>query len=116
MDEILRLEVFKRDDFTCQKCFGSKQEGFMLHVEQTKNLHAHHKYKTPQSVSEHIDDLVTVCDSCHKGEDNRITSKHPRNIWIEESTREELNKMASSRCATYNDVILALIDFWNKNS
>lgn len=115
MDEILRLKVLKRDDFTCQSCFGSNQEGFMLYDEQTKYLHVHHKYKTPQSVSERIDDLVTVCDSCHKGEDNRITSKRPRNIWIEESTREELNKMASSRCATYNDVILALIDFWNKN-
>ena len=41
--------------------------------EQTKYLDVHHKVKTPQGVSEDIDDLVTVCDSCHKGEDNRIT-------------------------------------------
>ena len=113
----MRQQILRRDDFTCQSCFGSNQNGFpVMDIEATQYLDVHHKVKAPQGVSEDEDDLVTVCESCHKREDNRITLKHPHNIWIEESTRKELNKMASSRCATYNDVILALIDFWNKNS
>ena len=51
-----RLEVFNRDDWTCQEC-GSK----------TKTLNVHHKsYIYGLEPWEYEDDyLVTVCEVCH---------------------------------------------------
>jgi 5-methylcytosine-specific restriction endonuclease McrA len=113
--EKTRQQVLQRDDYTCQSCFGFYQTGFPVTLrEQLKYLDVHHKVKTPFDNSDDLDDLVTVCDHCHKEQENSIKLNQPRKIWIEESTRKQLNKMAYTRCETYNDVILRLIDFWNK--
>jgi hypothetical protein len=52
-----RLEVFERDEWTCQDCTAINQP-----------LHIHHKYyeygKDPWDYP--LDALVTLCDSCHK--------------------------------------------------
>ena len=54
-----RLEVFQRDDFTCQKC-GDK----------TRVLNVHHRHYKPQADPwEYFDfELVTLCEDCHKYE------------------------------------------------
>ncbi len=55
----LRLEVLKRDDFTCQICFDSES-----------TLHVHHRYYLPSKDpwDYPIEALVTLCESCHLGE------------------------------------------------
>lgn len=52
-----RLEIFKRDDFTCQKC----QDKFT-------QLQVHHKYYKKDCLPwEYPNDaLITYCDLCHK--------------------------------------------------
>jgi len=52
-----RLEVLEHDGFTCQNC-GDKES----------QLHVHHgAYVKGRKMWEYdIDDLVTLCDDCHK--------------------------------------------------
>lgn len=54
-----RLEVFERDNYTCQYC-GST----------TKELHVHHKtYKKGAKPWEYDNDsLITLCHDCHENE------------------------------------------------
>ena len=55
----VRLLVLERDNKTCQVC-GSK-----------KTLHVHHKtYEHHFSELEHLEDLITLCKSCHEKEHN----------------------------------------------
>jgi 5-methylcytosine-specific restriction endonuclease McrA len=51
-----RLEVFTRDNFTCQKCQST-----------AKTLHAHHKYYQYglEPWEYDIATVVTVCEDCH---------------------------------------------------
>jgi len=54
--KILRLRALQRDSYTCQHC---KTEG------DTNSLHVHHlTYK--RLGDEHLDDLLTLCPTCHK--------------------------------------------------
>ena len=50
---LLREEVLKRDDYTCQHC-GSKDD-----------LMAHHKTPARMGGKDEIDNLITLCRSCH---------------------------------------------------
>ena len=58
----IRLEVFERDGWYCQKC-----------NETEKTLHVHHKYykKSKEPWEYPIEDLVTLCEDCHE-EEGRI--------------------------------------------
>lgn len=49
-----RLQVFNRDNFTCQCC-----------SDKTRTLHVHHKsyQENPWDVDDN--DLITYCDECH---------------------------------------------------
>src|SRR5689334_22665115 len=55
-----RLEIFQRDDFTCQAC-GDKEH----------TLHVHHKFyefgKEPWEYDNNI--LITLCAECHEMEE-----------------------------------------------
>jgi hypothetical protein len=52
-----RLTILKRDKFTCQSC-----------KEDDNTLHVHHiEYKEGKEIWEYKnDDLITLCDNCHK--------------------------------------------------
>jgi len=58
-----RLEILQRDDFTCRVCNS-----------ETKTLHVHHiryfKGREPWEYKEFY--LVTLCEDCHKLEENEI--------------------------------------------
>lgn len=56
-----RLEIFNRDNFICQKC-----------GDDNNTLNVHHRwYAFGKEPWEYPDDiLVTLCDSCHKEEEN----------------------------------------------
>lgn len=53
-----RLQVYKRDKYTCQ-CCGDKKGG---------NLNAHHlnSYDTHKEKRLDVDNGITLCDKCHK--------------------------------------------------
>ena len=55
-----RLEIFQRDNWTCQKC-GDIEETLMIH-----HIIYNSKYKTPWDYPDDV--LITLCDNCHKDE------------------------------------------------
>lgn len=59
-----RLEILRRDNFTCHLCF-----------EPDKTLHVHHflyrKNAEPWEYPDH--ELVTLCEECHEEEEERRT-------------------------------------------
>lgn len=52
-----RLEVYARDNYSCQKCKNSKGN----------NLHAHHiiNYSSNKELRYSIDNGITLCNDCH---------------------------------------------------
>ena len=56
----LMKRVLERDEWRCQKC-GSLE-----------NLQVHHKIKRSQLGNESLDNLVTLCASCHLGEHGQL--------------------------------------------
>jgi len=57
----IRLQVFERDDWTCQMCDDSE-----------KTLAVHHKYyeKGKEPWEYPLDALITLCEDCHTEEYN----------------------------------------------
>jgi len=59
----LRMSVIKRDDYRCRAC-GRRPE---RHVDI--ELHVHHIRPHGQRGPTHEDNLITLCDTCHRGLD-----------------------------------------------
>lgn len=59
----IRKQVLERDNYTCQCCNFSP-----LKEENSKRtLSCHHKtYDHLYNEGEHLDDLITLCNVCHK--------------------------------------------------
>lgn len=81
-----RLEIFKRDNVTCQGC-GST----------TKTLHVHHCFYSPGmrpwDYADHV--LITLCEDCHRIEEERKKAgieeyayKHLLRVWLDPLTTE----------------------------
>lgn len=51
-----RLEILKRDDYTCQSCFDDENQ---LHVHHTIYINGKKPYEYDNKT------LITFCDSCH---------------------------------------------------
>lgn len=63
-----RLEVLDRDEWCCQKCFGSEE-----------TLHVHHKYyQSCDPWDTPPDGLVTLCEECHGQETERWRELRPK--------------------------------------
>lgn len=60
----LRLEIIKRDHFTCQDC------GIV--PDQTRKLQVHHIKRRKEGGSDEPSNLTTLCFSCHKKADGRL--------------------------------------------
>jgi len=58
-----RLEIFKRDHFTCQRCYSTK-----------KSLQVHHLIYLPNKKIWQYNDseLITLCEGCHKHETENL--------------------------------------------
>lgn len=68
--EARRSRVFRRDDWTCQRC--GRAGGRRGDAE----LHAHHKVPKSKGGSHNVSNLTTICDRCHAVEhdDPRLLS------------------------------------------
>ncbi len=62
----IRLLIYKRDNFTCQKC-GERMSKFPFHV--------HHIVPFLISFDNSLNNLITLCPPCHGKEDARIIKK-----------------------------------------
>ena len=64
----LRFEVFKRDNFTCQYCGRTAQDGAKLHADHI----------TPKSKGGELnmDNLVTSCKECNLGKRDAVLTEH----------------------------------------
>lgn len=58
----LRRKVYSRDDYKCQKCGG---EGG---PHGNTELHAHHITPRSKGGSDDMNNLVTLCDTCHNNQ------------------------------------------------
>lgn len=58
----IRQQVLERDGHTCQLC------GFVA----SSNLHIHHIMKRSEGGTDHLDNLLTLCPSCHSKADRKF--------------------------------------------
>lgn len=61
----IRMEVYKRDNFTCQEC------GITM-TEMKIPFHVHHIVPFLTSFNNSLDNLLLLCPSCHRKEDARL--------------------------------------------
>lgn len=65
----LRLEVFQRDDYTCQACYDTENT---LHVHHTYYIYGNDPWDYP------LDCFVTLCENCHEVESEEIKGAKQR--------------------------------------
>ena len=58
----IRQSVLERDENTCQVCGKTA----------TSKLHIHHILKRCEGGTDHLDNLITVCSSCHPKADRKL--------------------------------------------
>ena len=64
----LKIEVFKRDNYTCQEC-GRGREA---------KLHVHHIMPVSRGGTDEMSNLITLCESCNEAIGNRIYKMKPK--------------------------------------
>lgn len=60
----LRHEVFKRDNYTCQECGATKEDGAKLHID--------HIIPVSKGGKDELENLQTLCDKCNLNKSNLI--------------------------------------------
>ena len=64
----IKIEVFKRDNYTCQEC-GAGREA---------KLHVHHIIPFSRGGSDEMSNLITLCESCNEAIGNRVYTMKPK--------------------------------------
>jgi 5-methylcytosine-specific restriction endonuclease McrA len=64
----IKIEVFKRDNYTCQEC-GAGREA---------KLHVHHIIPFSRGGSDEMSNLITLCESCNEAIGNRVYLMKPK--------------------------------------
>jgi Zn finger protein HypA/HybF involved in hydrogenase expression len=112
-----RLEILKRDKWTCKGC-GDKES----------TLHVHHftyqKNKNPWEYSN--DNFITLCEVCHSEEEQFLKGENLAFVSLSRVHKASIRKMLSnSICLTfiskkdhkfYKSIIKKMNDFLDKNS
>lgn len=88
-----RLQIFERDNFTCQHC-----------SDKFTTLQVHHKYYTPDTMPwEYPDEaLITLCELCHEKEEfikyiNRFGNIYLRVIGMVNADAKEIKEIVIRR-------------------
>lgn len=98
-----RFEVFKRDGFTCQYC-GSHPPQSIMHVD--------HVMPVSKGGSNHIDNLITACQSCNLGKSNVLLSSVPKSINEKASEIKE----REAQIAGYYEILALVSDRKNREA
>lgn len=79
-----RLEILKRDEFTCQQC-GNKE----------LTLHVHHKHYNKGAMIWDYQgwELTTLCEDCHSETHNKKEIKHPPNLDLLDYINENFSRI-----------------------
>lgn len=64
----IKIEVFKRDNYTCQECGASREA----------KLHVHHIIPFSRGGSDEMSNLITLCESCNEAIGNRVYTMNPK--------------------------------------
>lgn len=64
----IKIEVFKRDNYTCQECGAGKEA----------KLHVHHIIPFSRGGSDEMSNLITLCESCNEAIGNRVYNMKPK--------------------------------------
>lgn len=64
----IKIEIFKRDNYTCQEC-GAGREA---------KLHVHHIMPFSRGGSDEMSNLITLCESCNQAIGNRVYDMKPK--------------------------------------
>ena len=95
ISKMLRMEVFKRDSFTCQYC-GSKAPECILHIDHIKPV--------SKGGTNDIFNLITSCISCNLGKSNKELSddtviiKQRNQLEELQKRREQLDVLYEWQC------------------
>ena len=98
--QAIRLEVLKRDRYTCQNC------GLI----SNNKLHVHHIIPRHLKGLNILDNLKTVCKNCHNKLEPKSRSAIAKltSIQIEAETRDKLRSLGR-KGDSYDDIIIWLI-------
>ena len=88
----VRFEVFKRDHFVCQYC-GATPPNVVLHVD--------HVIPVAKGGTNHIDNLVTSCDSCNLGKGAISLTVIPKTI----AEKAAIEKEREEQIKEYNVIL-----------
>jgi hypothetical protein len=71
-----RLEIFERDQWTCQSCLATD-----------KTLHVHHRFYRPDREPWEYEDiaLITLCKDCHEFEPDELKQAIAVLLWLIET-------------------------------
>jgi hypothetical protein len=64
ISKVLRFEIFQRDNFTCQYCNRTKDDGIKLVVD--------HIIPVSEGGKTIFDNLITACEECNSGKSNKL--------------------------------------------
>lgn len=94
-----RLEIFNRDNFTCQKCSATDKE-----------LQVHHLSYSKLAWEVSNDQLITLCFQCHKGveRDKTIRPKEDYLALIKEVEAKLITDITANHKASLHQCILLL--------
>lgn len=83
-----RLEILSRDNFTCQTCFNTEM-----------NLQIHHLSYCDVAWETPNDELITLCESCHKKAE--LIKLVPNPVEITKSISELKSKLLDNNYSKY---------------
>ena len=73
MNDNIRYNVLRRDNFTCQKCGATVQDGVKLEVD--------HIIPVSKGGKTNMNNLQTLCNRCNKGKCDKIEDDFKNNVF-----------------------------------
>ena len=90
MDNIARMKVLKRDNYTCVDCHTHEKD-----IKLINKLNVHHKNKIPND--NRMCNMVTLCPKCH-AKRHRWVKLYPVGISISKQENDAFNRLVIKTC------------------
>lgn len=96
---ILRMEVLKRDDFTCTRCGAMASKGATLHIHHVKYFPGHKPWEYDPKF------LETVCEPCHRVKHQLIKPTEPMSKELSDAMYENSRSFLTAT-QTHIDILM----------